>query len=342
MGLYKRGKVWHMSFIYKGKRHRKSTETEDRRLAQRIYDKVKGEIAEGKWFERLPGEDKTFHEMMNKFTVEAIPEKSKVIYQSYLKAISNFLGEDSPLSSITPNRINEMKNHFKAKGEQVASINMKLRILKRMFNVAWKQWEWFNSNPISSISLLAGANQRDVWLSFEDERRIISHSPDWLKSVITFAINTGCRLTEIISLTWSEVNLPNQIILIPHSKNNEKRTIPLNQTVYEVLKEKSKIRSIHSDRVFLRDNKPLTKHIVQYHFKIACQKAEVRGFHFHDLRHTTGSRLVQAGVDLYRVQRLLGHKSPLMTQRYAHLSPSSLRKSVEVLSQNWHSNEISA
>ncbi|MCJ7785131.1 MAG: hypothetical protein MUP41_14455 [Desulfobacterales bacterium] len=58
MGLYKRGKVWWMSFVCKGKHYRKSTETEDRKLAQRIHDKVKGEIAEGKWFERLPGEGK--------------------------------------------------------------------------------------------------------------------------------------------------------------------------------------------------------------------------------------------------------------------------------------------
>ena len=51
MGLYKRGPVWWMSFIVKGKRYRRSTEGEDRKLAQRIFDKVKGEIAEGKWFE---------------------------------------------------------------------------------------------------------------------------------------------------------------------------------------------------------------------------------------------------------------------------------------------------
>jgi integrase len=52
---------------------------------------------------------------------------------------------------------------------------------------------------------------------------------------------------------------------------------------------------------------------------------------FHDLRHTFATRLVQAGVELYKVQRLLGHKSPMMTQRYAHHYPESLRDGVEVL-----------
>jgi site-specific recombinase XerD len=54
-------------------------------------------------------------------------------------------------------------------------------------------------------------------------------------------------------------------------------------------------------------------------------------FHFHDLRHTYATQMVQAGMDLYKVQRLLGHKSPLMTQRYAHHYPEDLRDGVEAL-----------
>ena len=57
---------------------------------------------------------------------------------------------------------------------------------------------------------------------------------------------------------------------------------------------------------------------------------------FHDLRHTFATRLVQAGVDLYKVQKLMRHKSPIMTQRYAHHYPESLRDGVEVLDKNYH------
>jgi len=68
-------------------------------------------------------------------------------------------------------------------------------------------------------------------------------------------------------------------------------------------------------------------------FRLALGKANIEDFHFHDLRHTFATRLVQAGVDIYKVQRLLGHKSPVMTQRYAHHYPESLRAGVEILDQ---------
>ncbi len=64
---------------------------------------------------------------------------------------------------------------------------------------------------------------------------------------------------------------------------------------------------------------------------MALKKARIEEFHFHDLQHTFATRLVQAGVELYKVQRLLGHKSPMMTQRYAHHYPESLRDGVEIL-----------
>ena len=65
-------------------------------------------------------------------------------------------------------------------------------------------------------------------------------------------------------------------------------------------------------------------------FRLALKKARIEDFHFHDLRHTFATRLIQGGVELYKVQRLLGHKSPIMTQRYAHHHPESLRDGVKI------------
>ncbi len=71
-------------------------------------------------------------------------------------------------------------------------------------------------------------------------------------------------------------------------------------------------------------------------FYLYVEKAKVSKCRFHDLRHTFATRLVQAGVDLYKVQKLMRHKSPVMIQRYAHHYAESLRDGVEVLDKNYH------
>jgi len=102
--------------------------------------------------------------------------------------------------------------------------------------------------------------------------------------------------------------------------------------VLNIMKERGTLRSLSTDLVFpSKTHTPLESGHLRRSFRLALEKAQVEEFHFHDLRHTFATRLVQAGVELYKVQRLLGHKSPMMTQRYAHHYPESLRDGVEVL-----------
>jgi len=116
------------------------------------------------------------------------------------------------------------------------------------------------------------------------------------------------------------------------SKNNERTTIPLNETALELLKAKGKVRSIKTDLVFhTKTHNSIDGCNVGRAFRIALRRAGIQDFRFHDLRHTFAKRMVQAGKDLYKVQMLLGHKTPIMTQRYAHHYPESLRDGVEVL-----------
>jgi integrase len=121
------------------------------------------------------------------------------------------------------------------------------------------------------------------------------------------------------------------------TKNKEKRTIPLNQTVLKLLKDKSRIVSI-SGYVFVSESGTrIDASNLRRAFNSAEQRAGIEDFRFHDLRHTFATRLVQAGVDLYVVKQLLGHKSITMTMRYAHHYPESLRSGVEVLDKNYNS-----
>ena len=332
MGLYKRGQVWWMSFVFKGKYYRKSTETEDRKLAQRILDKVKGEIAEGRWFEKLPGEDKTFREMMEKFLDEHASRKvSNKTYQSYVRSLNPFFGNYT-LTDITPKVINEYKLKRRNDGVKPGSINRELAILKKAFNLALKEWEWVRENPASKVSLEEENNKRDRWLTDDEEERLLEACSPWLRELVVFALNAGMRLSEILTLTWKGVNLFRKTITVFKSKNKEMRTIPMNQTVFEMLKTRTKVKSMKTDFVFYNKNHAqIDKCFVSLSFHYTARKARVEDFRFHDLRHTFATRLVQSGKDLYKIQRLLGHKTPSMTQRYAHHYPESLRDAVEIL-----------
>ncbi len=145
------------------------------------------------------------------------------------------------------------------------------------------------------------------------------------------ALHTGMRMGEILSLRWDTVDLFRRTVTILRSKNGDKLMIPLNGHMFALLK-KLKDRTSSSEWIFpsqagtMRDG-----HGLRRAFRKALKTAKIHEFHFHDLRHTFATRLIQAGVDLYKVQKLLGHRSPVMTQRYAHHCSESLRDGVNVL-----------
>lgn len=137
---------------------------------------------------------------------------------------------------------------------------------------------------------------------------------------------------ESLALTWGAVDFSRWTLMVLRSKNGELRTIPLNRTVLELLGKRMKIRPASTEHVFRSEARTqLDGPNLRRAFRLILKKSGLADFHFHDLRHTFATRMVQAGVDLYKVQRLLGHKSPQMTQRYAHHNPESLRDGVDAL-----------
>ncbi len=337
MGLYKRGSVWWMSFIYQGKQIRRSTETEDKTLAKRILDKVKGEVAEGKWFEKLPGEDKTFAEMIEKYMVEhSARNKAPSSYErdkGLKKHLDNFFG-NLPLIDITPSLIAEYKTYRREQGISARTLNYELALMSHAFNLAIKEWEWVSDNPVKKISREKVNNQIDRWLTLEEEERLLDASPDWLQEIISFAVNTGLRQNEILDLELSRVDLTRKTITILEQKNKGRDTLPLNRRSFEILEKKVKEGNGQPDLVFHNQvGQKIDDGNLRRAFYSAVRKAKIKKLRFHDLRHTFATRLVQAGVDLYTVQKLGQWKNVSMVMRYAHHYPESLRPGVEVLDQ---------
>ncbi len=337
MGLYLRGSVWWMSFVdpNTGKQKRRSTETTDAKRAKRIFDKTKGQIAEGKWFEKLPGEDHTFQEMMERYMEEhSRPKKaSSERDEASLKRLSPFFGSRL-MAEITPQQINQYKNERRLAGASFSCINRELALMKHAFNLAWKEWEWVIDNPVLRVSMEKEPPSRDRWLTREEQKELLSVSPKWLRELILFAVETGLRRGEQLNLKWKNIDLNNKVLTVLGTKTGEKRSIPLTRQALEVLAVRKSLdeQKLQSDLVFTYPGAQMVNiYTLRTAFVTALEKVKMEDLHWHDLRHTFASRLAQAGVDPYTIQRLMGHKSFTTTQRYAHHYVESLRRGISAL-----------
>ncbi|MEE9615040.1 MAG: tyrosine-type recombinase/integrase [Thermodesulfobacteriota bacterium] len=340
MALYKRGKVWWMSFICKGRQVRRSTETTNKKLAEKIYAKCVTQVAEGKWFDIDEGRRRTFEELSAKYEAQEFKElKSWQTVQSYLKQLKDFFGP-YPLSDITPALIDEFKQMRKGKGVKPATINRQLNILKRMFNLAKKRWMWIREVP--PIEMEPKADRKRVrHLSFEEYHKLIDNCPGCLRHIVTVAAWTGLRLGNVVNLKRKQVNLSSRTITLDgtETKNGENLTIPVAEPAFTALKDAMKVTHLKSPYVFCKeDGLPLCKRVVQRGFKEALERAGIEDFRFHDLRHCFASWNRQAGVDIDTLADLMGHKDTRMTRRYAHITTDHLADAVGLLEKSYHNS----
>ncbi len=118
----------------------------------------------------------------------------------------------------------------------------------------------------------------------------------------------------------------------PRAKNGSRDTLPVNDTAMAVLQARAAVRTSSTEAVFMNGagHARNARNLLRA-FYPAMRKADITRFRFHDLRHTFATRLIQAGVDVYTVQKLGRWKTISMVLRYAHHQPESLRAGAEVL-----------
>ena len=146
------------------------------------------------------------------------------------------------------------------------------------------------------------------------------------------------RRGEIINLKWSDVDFDQRLLHVQNSdtfttKTGKRRSVPMNVTVYQLLWNKS--LGSNGEYVFMYQGFKMRPDLVTHKFRYCIRKAGLnRKIHFHSLRHTFATWLVQGSVSIYEVQKLLGHSSIAVTQVYSHLAASELHKAVGTLDLN--------
>jgi integrase len=233
------------------------------------------------------------------------------------------------LSEIERHHIQSFITRLRREGLAPATCDRYLAMLSGVLRLA-RDWGYLRENPAKGIPMFNVDNKVENYLSEEemarlmqvlktDENRVVS-------SLLVFLLTTGARLNEAQMATWEQFDLPNRVWRIPatNSKSKRVRSVPLNDMAIAALKENAGDTG-YVFRSPRGDGERPYNNIHKSWYRIR-NKAGLPHLRAHDLRHSHASLLINSGRSLFEVQKILGHSTPIMTQRYAHLSTKTLQE----------------
>ncbi|MCC7279433.1 MAG: site-specific integrase [Chromatiaceae bacterium] len=255
------------------------------------------------------------------------------------------------LADIGAHEVRAYIAHRQAQGRQPGCINRELCLMSGAMRWARDELEWDIGNNPWRTRFLREPAPRTRFLSREEAAALLAaadglqkapHLGDYLRLMLA----TGLRPGEALGLTWDRVDLSRRIISfgVGDQKNGLAGTIPINDSARAALLSRARFRASHcpgSPWVFC-DQKGDRFVTIRKGFWHACQVAGVADLHPHDLRRTCGSWLVQAGISIDRVSKLLRHGDVGLTAKvYAHLRPQDLETAAAALDRYELSRPVS-
>ncbi len=210
-----------------------------------------------------------------------------------------------------------------------------IKLMRHVFNMAIK-WGVIEKSPTSQIGLFNAENRVENTMDDGQLQRlmvVLSTHPNRVACRIAmFLLSTGCRLNEALCAEWGQMDLSQRVWRIPalNSKSKRMRPVPLNESALEVL---AQVRNDSPQWVFFNPDTGTHYKTLHNAWESIRIQAGMPWLRLHDLRHAYASLLVNSGRTLYEVQSLLGHSSPQVTQRYAHMNTRALLDASEVASQ---------
>ncbi len=164
--------------------------------------------------------------------------------------------------------------------------------------------------------------------------RLMDDIDDEKARLLLFLFATGSRLGEARSLQLQDCNLSTQMAYLPTSKSGRERLIPLNHFALELIQLQLQRHGTTGLLFRGQDRASQISEPRRYWYRV-CNDCGLSGVRIHDARHTVASSLLNQGCSLDVLQKVLGHKSPKMTERYARFSNTTLVKAVNALHTLW-------
>ena len=230
---------------------------------------------------------------------------------SRLSLLRKYLGEFS-IDRLTPSRIALFRDLRLSHGLSPGTVVKDLNTLSKLLKIAQREWGlYLATNPILLIQKPKVVGHRVRRLTKIEEEILLKNSSAEMSNLILFAIETGMRLGEILSLTWNDIQ--NNMAVLQHTKNGEIRYVPFTQSVQEMLKRI--VKNENDPRIFYQWKTVSGFESSWQRFK---NRENLINLRFHDLRHEAISRMFEKGLNHMEVSSISGHKSLLILRKYTH------------------------
>jgi integrase len=310
--------------------------------AERLLKARLGEVVSGTFIDLrqvTTTTDVGFGEFVERFLQEHPGRRRSSHYITALKAPVAYFA-DRPIREIDRAELDRFRIHLTttkspAIGRPLSTTSVVkiLRSLGRLFKMAVR-WGVLEHDPTSALEKPALPTSKTRYLTAEEFQRLEAAAAPWLRPFLRMAVSTGMRLKEVVGLRWENIDRQAAILYVSEDSKTGSRPIPINQTVRALLDDQ--VRRLRTPWVFVDDTgndhtSPRARNRVSKFTLEAMKAAGIEDASFHTLRHTAAAWMVQAGVSLYEVQKILGHSTPVMAQRYAHLAPDHLRGAMKAL-----------
>ena len=223
-----------------------------------------------------------------------------------------------------------------------ASVNRELELLSRIFSLAISLG-LADSNPCNRVSKFKLQNQRFRYLLPDEEPALLAQCTgkrQHLATMIAFAIGTGARKSEQLSLKVRQVDFFRDLIVFDTTKSGKPRSVEMNSEVRQLLLDLCKGKR-PDDFVWISPKTGAPYTDIKRAFVGACVAAKIEGLVWHDLRATYGTRLGEAGYNAYDIARLMGHASITTSQRYVRNLPVGAGEAVMLKNQRRHNTVTS-
>lgn len=255
----------------------------------------------------------------------------KTFYQDEkrINIIKEYWKNKRNVEDIKPKDIEQLKIKLLNRGLTRTTVNRYLEILSKMFNLAIDN-EWLTNNHVKHNSKFPIKNYQVRYLKDDEEKRLYENADDLWCDIITFALNSGLRRSNIRLLQGKNINKEFKIIELTENKGNKHIKLPFNNKIEELFKNKN---FEPEEYVFVnpQTGNPFSTTAFANHWHQLLKKANINNLRFHDLRHTVGTRLAKNGVPVNIIKEVLAHSDIATTMRYVHSASEQLQSAMNSL-----------